>query len=60
MQVRSIAVTAAPTLMASRGDGPQLQERWFPVSSQVQTVMDSVLVLLRDRALPSEITTGRK
>lgn len=60
MQVRSIAVTAAPRLTARSGDGPQLQERWFPAASQVQTVMDSVLVLLRDRALPSEITTGRK
>lgn len=60
MQVSSMAVAAAPRLTASSGDGPRLQERWFPAPSQVQTVMDSVLVLLSDRALPSEITTGRK
>lgn len=44
----------------SSGDAPRLQERRFPAPSQVQTTMDSVLVLLRDGPLPSEITTGRK
>lgn len=44
----------------SSGDAPRLQDRRFPAPSQVQTTIDSVLVLLRDGLLLSEITTGRK
>lgn len=59
-KVRTAAVAAVLRPTTSSGDAPWLQDWCFPAPSQVQTMMDSVLVLLRDGALPSEITTGRK
>lgn len=52
------AAVLRPTI--SSGDTPGLQERRVPCGSHSQTVMDSVLVLLRDGLPLSEITTGRR
>lgn len=60
VQVRTAAMAAVLRPASRSGDTRWLQERRFPVTSQVQTEMDSVLVLLRDGLPPSEITTGRK
>lgn len=57
--MRTAAVAAAWRPTASNGDASWLQERRLPAPSQVQTVMDRVLVLLSDGLPPSEITTGR-
>lgn len=60
MQVRAAAVAAVLRPTTSSGEAPSLQEWRLPLTSQAQTVTDSVLVLLRDGLLLSEITTGRK
>lgn len=58
--MRTAALTAVWRLTRSGAGAPWRQAWGSPPASQVQTVMDRVLVLLRDGPLPSATTTGRR
>lgn len=53
-------MTALWRLTRRSSGAPWRQDRGSPAASQLQTVMESVLVLLRGGRLLSEITTGRR
>lgn len=57
MQVRTLAVWR---LSRSGSGAPWRQDRGSPAASQVQTVMERVMVLLRGGVLLSATTTGSR
>lgn len=57
----STTAVAALWRLTRRSSGAPWRQDWgSPAASQLQTVMDRVLVLLRGGRLLSEITTGRR
>lgn len=58
--MRTAALTAVWRRTRSGAGAPWRQAWGSPPASQVQTVMERVLVLLRDGPLPSATTTGSR